>query len=75
MDKGEVSIGVIIQPIIVWTNSANREFEWGYVGMAVDILETWESTYVIVDIGRGATPTQVFKDKIRKIDIVWKILK
>lgn len=75
MDKGKVSIGVISHPVISWINSNGREFEWGHVGMAVDILETWESLYLIVDLDRAAVPTHVPKEHIVKIDIVWMILK
>lgn len=75
MEAAEIGIGVIKERIITWTNSTGKEFEWGHVGMAVDILETWESTYIIADFDRAAAPTQVFRKTIEKIDVVWKVLR
>ena len=74
MDKGEIGIGVITEPIITWTNSAGREFEWGHVGMTVDILSAKEEIYEIVDLDRAATPISVLKKFIGKIEVVWIII-
>jgi len=74
MDKGEIGIGVITEPIIIWTNSAGREFEWGHVGMTVDILSAKEEICEIVDLDRAAIPISVPKKFIGKIEVSWMII-
>lgn len=74
MDKGE--IGVIKKPIVTWTNSAGREFTWGYIGMPVNILGQGRffREYEIVDLDGAAAPIIVAEDLIEKIEVVWMII-
>ncbi len=75
MDKGE--IGVIKKPIVTWTNSAGREFTWGYIGMPVNILRQGRffREYEIVDLDGAAAPIIVAEDLIEKIKVVWRVIK
>ena len=76
MEAAEIGIGVIKKPLVTWTNSAGREFTWGYVGMPVIILrKSGGGEYEIVDLEGAASPTFVNQDKIEKIDVVWKVLR
>lgn len=75
MAATEIGIGVIKKTIVSWTNSSGKEFIWGCVGMPVVILETWESTYKIVDIDGAAAPIQAFRGDIEKVEVLWQRLK